>query len=284
MRLRFPAVAGRFYPAEPNLLHDQIGQFLAAVSIDEPRRPKALIVPHAGYVYSGPVAASGYAWLAPWRDQIDRVILLGTCHTPGVIGLAATSAGAFLTPLGRVPIDRAAVEESLRFSQVQFNDEAQDRDHALEVQLPFLQVVLGSVSIIPFLVGNADAGTVAEVLDPLWNGDRTVIVVSSDLSHQHPYEEARRLDEAAAQRDRASRRSLSRPESRLRPQRDRRSLARRPPALAAVPDRGPSLLRRHRRPAPACGRIRSLGVSPRRGIAAEPMPAYRRMTTNVKRP
>ncbi len=198
MRLRFPAVAGRFYPAEPNLLHAQIGQFLAAVSIDEPRRPKALIVPHAGYVYSGPVAASGFAWLAPWRDKIDRVILLGTCHTPGVIGLAATSAGAFLTPLGRVPVDRAAVEESLRFSQVQFNDEAHDRDHALEVQLPFLQVVLGSISIIPFLVGNADAGTVAEVLDPLWDGDRTVIVVSSDLSHQHPYEEARRLDEAAA--------------------------------------------------------------------------------------
>ena len=196
MRFRPPAVAGRFYPADPNQLRDQVEQFLAAVSVTVPRRPKALIVPHAGYLYSGPVAASGYAWLAPWSGQIDRVILLGTCHSPGVSGLAASSAEAFQTPLGPVPVDRAAVEASLRFPQVQLDDEAQDRDHALEVQLPFLQVVLGSITIIPFLVGSAEAGAVAEVLQPLWDGERTVIIVSSDLSHQHPYEEARRLDQA----------------------------------------------------------------------------------------
>ena len=199
MRLRLPAVAGCFYPADPNQLRDQVVQLLAAASVAVPGRPKALIVPHAGYVYSGPVAASGYAWMVPWSDQVERVVLLGTCHTPGVNGLATTSAEEFLTPLGRVPVDRAAVEESLRFSQVHLDDEAHDRDHALEVQLPFLQVVLGSFAIVPFLVGRADAETVDEILEPLWDGDRTLIVVSSDLSHQHPYEEARRLDQATAE-------------------------------------------------------------------------------------
>ncbi len=199
MKVRPPAVAGRVYPADPDRLRDPVVQFLAAASVAVPGRPKALIVPHAGYVYSGPVAASGYAWMVPWSDQIERVVLLGTCHTPGVSGLATTSAEEFLTPLGRVPVDRAAIEESLRFSQVHLDDEAHDLDHALEVQLPFLQVVLGSFAIVPFLVGRADAETVAEILEPLWDGDRTLIVVSSDLSHQHPYAEARRLDQATAE-------------------------------------------------------------------------------------
>ena len=199
MKVRPPAVAGRFYPADPDRLREQVVQLLAAASVAVPGRPKALIVPHAGYVYSGPVAASGYAWMVPWLDQIERVVLLGTCHTPGVSGLATTSAEEFLTPLGRVPVDRAAVEESLRFSQVHLDDEAHDRDHALEVQLPFLQVVLGSFAIVPFLVGRADAETVDEILEPLWDGDRTLIVVSSDLSHQHSYEEVRRLDQATAE-------------------------------------------------------------------------------------
>jgi MEMO1 family protein len=198
MRLRLPAVAGHFYPSDPVQLRDQVVQFLDAASVAVSGRPKALIVPHAGYVYSGPVAASGYAWLVPWSDQIKRVVLLGTCHTPGVSGLAATSAEEFLTPLGRIPVDRASVEESLRFSQVHLDDDAQDSDHALEVQLPFLQIVLGSFAIVPFLVGRVDAETVDEILELLWDGDRTVIVVSSDLSHHYPYEEARRLDEAAA--------------------------------------------------------------------------------------
>jgi AmmeMemoRadiSam system protein B len=198
MRVRPPTVAGRFYPADPDRLREQVLQFLADADSPLPGQPKALIVPHAGYVFSGPVAASAYAWLVPWSDQIKRVVLLGTCHTPGISGLATSSAGAFLTPLGSIPVDRAAVEESLRFSQVHLDDDAHDRDHALEVQLPFLQVVLGSFAIVPFLVGGADAETVAEVLEALWDGDRTLIVVSSDLSHHHSYEEARRLDQATA--------------------------------------------------------------------------------------
>jgi AmmeMemoRadiSam system protein B len=201
MRVRLPVVAGRFYPSDPSQLRDLIESFLAAaLPASGPDPPKALIVPHAGYVYSGPVAGFGYRWLIPWSTQIDRVVLLGTCHTPGVSGLAASSASAFLTPLGSVPVDRSAVERSLQFPQVQIHDVAQDRDHALEVQLPFLQVILQSFTIVPFLVGRADATVVADVLQhDLWDGEHTIFVVSSDLSHHHPYETARRLDQATAE-------------------------------------------------------------------------------------
>jgi AmmeMemoRadiSam system protein B len=201
MRVRPPALAGRFYPADPAQLRDLIQSFLAAATaVERPSQPKALIVPHAGYVFSGPVAGFGYHWLVPWSERINRVVLLGTCHTPGVCGLAASSALAFLTPLGSVPVDRAAVERTLQFPQVQMHDEAQDRDHALEVQLPFLQVILKSFAIVPFLVGRADASAVADVLEQsLWDGDDTILVVSSDLSHHLPYEAARRLDQATAE-------------------------------------------------------------------------------------
>ena len=283
MKVRPPAVAGRFYPADPNQLRDQVVQFLAAASVAVPGRPKALIVPHAGYVFSGPVAASGYAWMVPWSDQIERVVLLGTCHTPGVSGLASTSAEEFLTPLGRVPVDRAAVEESLRFTQVHLDDEAHDRDHALEVQLPFLQVVLDSFAIVPFLVGRADAETVAEILEPLWDGDRTLIVVSSDLSHQHPYEEAQ-----AGSGDRGGHRATPWrgpwPEIRLRAKRNRGTIAHRQATWPELPDRRPPLLRRHRRPAAARGRLRILGLPPPGGLAAELIPAYRNMATKYEDP
>ena len=199
MWVRPPVVAGRFYPSDPDELRDQVHSFLA--SAPPPReaiRPKALIVPHAGYVFSGPVAGSGYAWLTPWSAEIDRVVLLGTCHSPGIDGLATTSARTFLTPLGRVDVAAALVEQALRFAQVQIDDPAENRDHALEVQLPFLQVVLESFTIVPFLVGRADAPAVGEVLEDLWDGDSTLIVVSSDLSHHLTYEEARRLDQKTA--------------------------------------------------------------------------------------
>ena len=199
MWVRPPVVAGRFYPSDPDQLRDRIHSFLAASC--QPKlvaRPKALIVPHAGYEFSGPVAASGYAWLVPWSAQIHRVVLLGTCHSPGTEGLVTTTAGEFLGPLGTVRVDSALVDRSLRFSQVRIDDPAQNRDHALEVQLPFLQVVLDSFTIAPYLVGRADATTVAEVLEGLWDDDSTLIVVSSDLSHHQSYEQAQRLDQATA--------------------------------------------------------------------------------------
>jgi MEMO1 family protein len=199
MWVRPPVVAGRFYPSDPDQLRGLIHGFLGSADpAEESARPKALIVPHAGYAFSGPVAASGYAWLVPWSAQIDRIVLLGTCHSAGIDGLATTSAGAFLTPLGKVDVDTDLVEQSLDFAQVQIDDPAEDRDHALEVQLPFLQVVLESFRIVPLLVGHADAPAVAEVLDSLWDGDSTLIVVSSDLSHHHTYEQAKRLDRTTA--------------------------------------------------------------------------------------
>jgi AmmeMemoRadiSam system protein B len=204
MPVRPPSVAGRFYPSDPGRLRELVDGLLAEAAdrdradADQSSLPKALIVPHAGFAFSGPVAASGYACLAPWASEIARVVLLGTCHTPNVGGLVTTGYEAFDTPLGRVSVDRPALESVLGLPQVAVHEAAQLRDHALEVQLPFLQVVLPSFAIVPFLVGRVDPLAVAEVLETLWDGDSTLVVVSSDLSHYHSYDEARRLDRATA--------------------------------------------------------------------------------------
>jgi AmmeMemoRadiSam system protein B len=199
MRVRPPAVADRFYPADPDRLRVQVlGYLAAAAHSDVATRPKALIVPHAGFLFSGPVAGSGYACLVPWAEQTIRVVVLGTCHTPGISSLVTTSADAFQTSLGAVPVDRACVAASLEHACVQLDDDASDRDHAIEVQLPFLQIVFDAFSIVPFLVGHVDPELVADVLETLWDGDDTLILVSSDLSHHLSYEDARRLDQATA--------------------------------------------------------------------------------------
>ena len=195
MMLRPPAVAGLFYPAQPQELGVEVSTLIAeaqAAAI----HPKALIVPHAGYVYSGPVAASAYATLQSLHADIHRVVLLGPVHRVPARGLAATSAKAFETPLGKVNVDRAAVEQALQLPQVEINDEAHAPEHSLEVHLPFLQTVLYDFSIVPFAVGDATAPEVAEVLELLWGGAETLIVVSSDLSHYLPYAVARRIDQA----------------------------------------------------------------------------------------
>jgi hypothetical protein len=192
-RVRPPAVAGAFYPGDPRLLRSQIAGYLREANRVGPT-PKVLIVPHAGYQYSGPVAASGYALLEPVRHQIGRVVLLGPSHRMPFYGLASTSAEAFATPLGAIPIDQLAVEQALDWPQVRILDEAHRYEHSLEVQLPFLQMTLDDFSLVPFAVGQANADEVAEVLDALWGGHETLIVVSSDLSHYHPYAAARAID------------------------------------------------------------------------------------------
>jgi hypothetical protein len=191
--VRRPAVAGSFYPGERNSLEQTVRAHLRG-AFRPAGRPKALIVPHAGYVYSGPVAATAYAVLEKREPRIERVVLLGPSHRVYVRGLAAPSSASFRTPLGDVPLDRAALESVLSLPQVQVMDEAHALEHSLEVHLPFLQVVLGSFSLVPFSVGNASAEEVAEVLERLWGGPETLIVVSSDLSHYLDYERARRLD------------------------------------------------------------------------------------------
>lgn len=196
--VRPPAVAGAFYPGDPEALEATVRRHLSEAleeaSPHEESPAKALIVPHAGYRYSGPVAASAYRQLEPRHASIRRVVILGPSHRVALRGLGATSADSFATPLGEVRVDREAVELCLALPQVRINDDAHALEHSLEVHLPFLQCVLDDFSIVPFSVGDATPAEVDEVLELLWGGDETVILVSSDLSHYYAYQTAQQMD------------------------------------------------------------------------------------------
>ncbi len=193
--VRQPAVAGAFYPVDAVMLRQMISELLKSfVALCGAERPKALIAPHAGYIYSGPVAAQAYAQLIAHAGLIRRVILLGPVHRVPVRGLALPKADRFATPLGEIPIDQDAIRLLLGMPQVIVNEAAHASEHSLEVQLPFLQSVLHDFSLVPLAVGDATAEEVADVLDALWGGPETLIVVSSDLSHYLPYAEAMQID------------------------------------------------------------------------------------------
>ena len=199
LAVRPPAVAGLFYPAEPRALARMVDGFLAAgASLDAARpdgsqaAPKALVVPHAGYVYSGAIAGLAYATLTPARERITRVVLLGPCHRVPVLGLALPGCRAMATPLGEVPVD---AEAASGLDHVVTRPDVHAAEHSLEVQLPFLQRALGDFAVVPLAVGDATAAEVAGVLAALWGGDETLIVISSDLSHYHRYDEARAIDQ-----------------------------------------------------------------------------------------
>jgi len=200
LSVRPPAVAGTFYPRGQSELAQSLAQMLGAAASVAPDRgvPKAIIAPHAGYIYSGPVAASVYALLAPARDRIKRVVLLGPTHRVAVRGLALPGAEAFATPLGIVAIDRAAIDDLRGLPQVVESLEAHALEHSLEVHVPFLQTILGAFTLVPLAVGHATQQEVAEVLERLWGGLETLIVVSSDLSHYLPYGDAQAVDRATA--------------------------------------------------------------------------------------
>lgn len=191
---RPPAVAGMFYPAAPQLLAATIDQLLAAVPATTMPQAKALIVPHAGYIYSGSTAATAYAVLAPWRSTIRRVVLLGPTHRVAVNGLALPETRAFATPLGDIPLDTEAMAQLARLPQIVFSDQAHAQEHSLEVHLPFLQRLLDSFTLVPLAVGHAEPEAVAEVLELLWGGPETLIVISSDLSHFLTYAAANQVD------------------------------------------------------------------------------------------
>ncbi|RMF42282.1 MAG: AmmeMemoRadiSam system protein B [Planctomycetota bacterium] len=191
--IRPPAVAGTFYPAQPLSLQRMIEGFLADANRVGPT-PKAIIVPHAGYIYSGPVAASAYALLQQRAGDIERVVLLGPSHHVPFYGIAAPRSEGFATPLGVMPVDQEGIHGVLHWPQLELRDDAHRLEHSIEVQLPFLQMTLGDVPIIPLVIGNASATDVAEVLEDLWKDDRTAVVVSSDLSHYHDYWTARAID------------------------------------------------------------------------------------------
>ncbi len=196
--IRPAAVAGLFYPGEANALTHDLRAMLAAARPCE-LAPKALIAPHAGYVYSGAIAASAYSTLKNIAPRIRRVVLLGPTHRVAVRGLALPGAGAFTTPLGQVQIDTDAVRLIAGLPQVGVSREAHAQEHSLEVHLPFLQSVLPDFKLLPLAVGMATAEEVVEVLEAVWGGDETLIVASSDLSHYLPYEVAKRVDAATVQ-------------------------------------------------------------------------------------
>ena len=192
--IRPPAVAGTFYPAEPRRLAELVDRLLAAAGPADRSPPRALIAPHAGYAYSGAVAGSAYACLKGAQELPRRIIILGTAHRTQRPGLHAPSSTGFATPLGLVPVDRAALDALLRESLVQVDDAAHERDHAIEVQLPFLQRVAPECAIVPLLVSAVAPKDLAAVLGKLAAGPETLVVVSSDLSHYLSQWQAERLD------------------------------------------------------------------------------------------
>ena len=192
---RVPAVAGMFYPADPQALQDELNTYLYADRDDRQQVPKAIIVPHAGIVYSGPVAATAFRTLLQYRHVIRKVILIGPAHRVAFSGLAVPHADRFQTPLGEINLDTKTIQRLVdQFPLVHFSDAAHADEHSLEVQLPFLQSVLAVFRIIPILVGDITADELAAVIDDLWGGEECLILISSDLSHYHPYHEALQLD------------------------------------------------------------------------------------------
>ena len=191
-----------FYPGDARSLSAEVDELLGSIDAPAPRLgyPKALVVPHAGYIYSGGVAARAYDELAAARGLVKRVVLLGPTHRVAIRGLAAPSVEAFATPLGQVRIDQQAIASLRELPQVVINDRAHALEHSLEVQLPFLQKVLGDFALVPFAVGAASVQEVAEVLERLWGGAETLMVISTDMSHYHAYEQARAIDGATIER------------------------------------------------------------------------------------
>jgi len=193
MTTRPAAVANMFYSGDaPTLLHD-IKKYIAKV-IPGSTTPKAIIVPHAGYHYSGTVAAHAFAQIQQARHSIKKVVLLGPCHRVPLNGLALPSVDYFETPLGKIPLDREAMDNILQLPQVQIFDQTHQQEHSLEVQLPFLQQILDDFDLVPLVVGDASSSEVSEVIERLWGGDETLIVISSDLSHFMDYDTAMLFD------------------------------------------------------------------------------------------
>lgn len=198
-RVRLPAAAGSFYPASRSALATAVDGCLERAAVPAAGRPAALVVPHAGYVYSGPVAATAYATLRAYQGRTPRVLLLGPCHFLPLRGLAHPDVDVLCTPLGEVLVDEDLRRRAAALPQVTASTEAHEAEHSLEVQLPFLQRVLGRFRVLPLVVGSARGEDVEAVLDALWDSD-VLPIVSSDLSHYLSYEDAREADRETAER------------------------------------------------------------------------------------
>ncbi len=193
-----PCVAGKFYSEDPNILRRDVLAMLAdAADKAKITPPKAIIAPHAGYIYSGPIAASAYACLTQVKDKIKRVVLFAPSHHHPINGIATTTADYYLTPLGKIAIDQKTITQA-DFSDLNIADEAFNAEHSLEVQLPFLQLTLGKFSLIPLLVGFTTPKQVEKLLETFWDGPETLVVISSDLSHYNAYKVAQNMDSKTA--------------------------------------------------------------------------------------
>jgi len=200
MTTRPTAVAGLFYPGEAATLRSQLLALLDQASVPPRPCPKAIIVPHAGYQYSGEIAARAYKLIAPHADRIRRVVLLGPSHRVAFRGIAAPTVATFSTPLGNIPLDTDTLARLAGHPAVSRRDDAHAQEHSLEVQLPFLQSVLADFTLVPLVVGECDATTTCEVIESLWGGPETLLVISSDLSHFLPYASAMSQDRQTAQK------------------------------------------------------------------------------------
>lgn len=200
MTKRQAAVAGSFYTGNSTALQAQLAELLGSARYYAGTSPRALVVPHAGYIYSGSTAAEAYSLLRDMPEQPSRIVLLGPAHRAYLEGLAVPSVDSFSTPLGDIPLDRGAIEQAQALPGVCVSDEAHALEHSLEVQLPFLQQVLGQFTLVPIVVGSSPAAEVAAVIDALWGGPETLVIVSSDLSHFHDYQTAQDHDSATCER------------------------------------------------------------------------------------
>lgn len=200
---RAPAVAGVFFTADAATLAREVDSYIAA-GLPDGRRPKVLVAPHAGHIYSGATAGKAYAKVKPFGaaagGPVRRVVLLGPAHRVYVRGVALPGAGTWESPLGSVPIDTLGADAISDLPFVTARADAHAPEHSLEVHLPFLQRALGSFELLPLVVGDAAPAEVARVIERLWGGDETLIVISTDLSHYHPYDEANAIDAASCAR------------------------------------------------------------------------------------
>lgn len=200
LNTRKPAVAGSFYPEDSIVLDSAVQTYLNNCDVKTTgKRPLAMIVPHAGYVYSAPIAASAYKQLIPFAKEISRVILLGPSHRTPLLGIATSSLDAFQTPLGAVPLDKKTIAQLNQLPFVQSFDEAHHFEHSLEVQLPFLQKILADFTLVPLVIGQVDDQQVSELLESLWQEQNTLLLISSDLSHYLEYDKAKQCDQATCQ-------------------------------------------------------------------------------------
>ncbi|MCP4234248.1 MAG: AmmeMemoRadiSam system protein B [Aestuariibacter sp.] len=200
MLTRPPAVAGMFYESDKSILQAQVNALLEQSPQPADTDAAALVVPHAGFIYSGAVAAQAYKTIASRTDTIERVVLIGPAHRVYLNGMAIPATQTFSTPLGDIPLDQDGLNQARRLTDVVVSDKAHRQEHSLEVQLPFLQTVLGDFKLLPVVVGDCRAESVAMLLDSLWGGPETLVLISSDLSHFHSYQQAREIDAQTCQR------------------------------------------------------------------------------------